>query len=128
MAAVSYSSNRNGGALMGVGGSDMICSNLISRLLLVSNTLFFLSVLGERAWFQCVSLHLFGPCGPWCYCVLLHYFEPCVTLCYYVFLHFSGPFGTGCQWVFFLDVVSPGGSWCSLVLLLLMVSPVRPWC
>ena len=41
MAAVSDNSNRNGGAAMGVGGAERIAYNLTSRLLLVSDTLFF---------------------------------------------------------------------------------------
>ena len=44
MAAVSDNSNRNGGALMGVGGADKIASNLISRLLLVSDPSFLFCV------------------------------------------------------------------------------------
>ena len=40
MAAVSDNSNRNGGTAMGVGGTERIASNLISRSLLVSDTLF----------------------------------------------------------------------------------------
>ena len=37
MDAVSDNSNRNGGAVMGVGVDERIASNLISRLLLVSD-------------------------------------------------------------------------------------------
>ena len=44
MAAVSDNSNRNGGAAMGVGGAERIDSNLISRLLLVSDTLLLFGV------------------------------------------------------------------------------------
>ena len=45
MAAVSANSSQNGGAAMGVGGAERIFSNLIIRLLLVSDTLllFFVS-------------------------------------------------------------------------------------
>ena len=47
MDAVSDNSNRNGGAAMGVCGSERIDSNLISRLLLVPDTLF---IFGVRSW------------------------------------------------------------------------------
>ena len=47
MAAVSDNSNRNGGAAMGGYGSERIASNLISRLLLVSDPLFLFCV---RSW------------------------------------------------------------------------------
>ena len=40
MASVSDNSNRNGGATMGVGGAERIASNMISRLILVSDPLF----------------------------------------------------------------------------------------
>ena len=75
MAAVSYSSNRNGGALMGVGGSDMICSNLISRLLLVSNTLFFCPFL--------VNVRGFSVCHFTC----LDLVDRGVTVCYFTILN-----------------------------------------
>ena len=44
MAAVSDSSNLNGGAAMGVSGSERISSNLIIRLLLVSDLIFLFGV------------------------------------------------------------------------------------
>ena len=47
MAAVSDNSNRNGGALMGVVGAERISSNLIIRLILVSDPLLILCV---RSW------------------------------------------------------------------------------
>ena len=47
MAAVSDNSNRNGGAAMGVCGSERIAFNLISRLLLVRDPLF---IFGVRSW------------------------------------------------------------------------------
>ena len=52
MDAASDNSNRNGGAAMGMGEVERIASNLISRLLLVSDNLllFRLSVLGECEW------------------------------------------------------------------------------
>ena len=53
MVVVSDNSNRNGGAAMGMGRSDRIASNLISRLLLVSVTLL---LLGIRSWKKCVVL------------------------------------------------------------------------
>ena len=40
MSGVSDNSNRNGGAAMVEGGAESISSNLISRLLLVSDPLF----------------------------------------------------------------------------------------
>ena len=45
LAAVSDNYNRNGGAAMGVGGAERIASNLISRPLLVSDTI---SLFGVR--------------------------------------------------------------------------------
>ena len=47
MAAVSDSSNLNGGAAMGVSGSERISSNLIIRLILVSDPILILCV---RSW------------------------------------------------------------------------------
>ena len=44
---MSDNSNRNGGTSMGVGGADRIASNLISRLLLVSDSIF---LFGVRYW------------------------------------------------------------------------------
>ena len=44
MDVVSDNSNRNGGAAMGVGRAERIYSNLISRLILVSDTIFFFGV------------------------------------------------------------------------------------
>ena len=44
MDVVSDNSNRNGGTSMGVGGADRIASNLIIRLLLVSDTIFIFCV------------------------------------------------------------------------------------
>ena len=44
MAAVSDNSNRNIGAAMGVGGAERITSNLIRRLLLVSDPFFLFGV------------------------------------------------------------------------------------
>ena len=52
MAKLSDNSNQNGGDVVGMGGVDRIFSNLISRVLLVSGTLFlfWVSFFGERAW------------------------------------------------------------------------------
>ena len=47
MATVSNNSNRNCGALMGMGGAERISSNLTSRLISVSDTIFIFSV---RSW------------------------------------------------------------------------------
>ena len=47
LAAVSDNSNQNGGTVMGVGGAESISSNLINRLLLISDTLF---IFGVRLW------------------------------------------------------------------------------
>ena len=47
MDAASDNSNRNGGAAMGMGGAERISSNLISRLILVSDPLFLFCV---RCW------------------------------------------------------------------------------
>ena len=47
MAAVSDDSNRNCGAAMEVGGDERISSNLISRLLLLSDPIF---LFGVRSW------------------------------------------------------------------------------
>ena len=47
MAVVSNNSNLNGGAAIGVGGAESIDSNLISRLLLVSDPLL---IFGVRYW------------------------------------------------------------------------------
>ena len=44
MAAMSDNLNLNGGATMGVGGADRIASNLIIRLLLVSDTILLFGV------------------------------------------------------------------------------------
>ena len=44
MPAVSDSSNRNGGTMMGLGGAERIASNLIRRLLLVSDIIFLFGV------------------------------------------------------------------------------------
>ena len=45
MVAVTFdNSNRNGGAMMGFGGADIIASDLISRLLLVSDPLLIFGV------------------------------------------------------------------------------------
>ena len=45
MAAAFDNSNQNGGCAMGMGGSERIASNLISRLLLVYDPLFLFGVL-----------------------------------------------------------------------------------
>ena len=47
MAAVSDNTNRNGGAAMKMRGYDRIASNLMSRLLLVSDHLL---LFGVRSW------------------------------------------------------------------------------
>ena len=48
-----YNLNWNGGASMGMGGTEGIASNLISRLLLVSDTLF---LFGISSWQTCMVL------------------------------------------------------------------------
>ena len=53
MAVVSDNSNWNVGAVMGMGGGEMIDSNLRSRLLLLSDPFFLLSV---GFWKKCVVL------------------------------------------------------------------------
>ena len=53
MSAASDNSNLNGGAAMGVGGAERIASNLIKRLLLVSDPLL---LFGIRSWQTCVVL------------------------------------------------------------------------
>ena len=64
---------------MGMGGLEKIASNLIRRLILVSDPLLLVlvSVLGEHACCKCVFLLIgFGPCVLWCYCMFLHLFVP----------------------------------------------------
>ena len=53
IAEVSYNYNRNGGAVMGLGRTKRIASNMISRLLLVSETLFLFVI---RSWLGCMVL------------------------------------------------------------------------
>ena len=53
MAALSGKSNRNGGAVIGMGGAKKIASNLIRRLISVS---VHLLLLGIRSWRTCVVL------------------------------------------------------------------------
>ena len=53
MAAASDNSNWNGGAEMGVGGYESISSNLLNRLLLVSDTLI---LFGICSWQTCMVL------------------------------------------------------------------------